>query len=106
MTKEQIFAFNKGIENFVGTDLTELKKLIELKIQEDYDRKENFMLHDRIDDYIYVVYYIDGEYHSYCKGCDAYERYMRDADAVSIKRKTKDLFPVYEDLIEKELCQA
>ena len=106
MTQEQIRAFNQGISFYQGTDLNELKKLIELKIQEDYDRKENFMLHDKLDDYIYIVHYFDESFHYLCRGKDAYEEFIRDPKAVKISRKTKDLFPTYEDLIEKELCQA
>lgn len=103
MTQEQIFDFNIAIAQYQGTDLTKLKELIEEKIQEDYHRKENFMLHDRIDDYIYLVYYLDNEYHYYYKGKDAYDEYIKNVEAVKIVRKSKDLFPTFETLIEKEM---
>ena len=106
MTQAQIYSFRQNISAYSGTDLTDLKKMIDEKIQEDYNRKENFMLHDRTDDYIYIVHYDDGSYHFWCKGADAYERYINDPEAVRISRKTKDLFPVYEDLIRKDIIKA
>ncbi len=106
MTEKQIKDFTLGIAQFQGTDLNELKKLIDLKIQEEYDRTENFMLHERIDDYIYIVYYFDDSYHYYCIGADAYNEYIRNEYAVKIGRKTKDLFPTYEMLMEKEISRA
>lgn len=80
--------------------LTEIVKLIDSRIEEVYDEKENFMYHDEIDDYIYVVYYLDRKVY-YCKGKEAYENYIRDDEALSVYRKTKDLFPTYELLLEK-----
>lgn len=106
MTQEQIKAFKLGIAQFQGTDLNELRELIETKIQEEYDRAENFMLHDSLDDYIYIVYYFDDSYHSYCRGADAYNEYMKNDFAIKIGRKTKDLFPVYEMLLKKETYKA
>ena len=106
MTQEQVYAFNSNISQFAGTDLEELKKLIDIKIREEQERAENFMLHDWTDNYIYVVYYLNGEYHYYCKGKEAYKRYLNDADAIKVARKTKDLFPNYETILEKEIAKA
>ena len=103
MTQEQIIAFNESILNFRGTDLNELKKLIENKIQEEYDLPENFMHHDRIDDYIYIVDYLDGSYHFYCIGRQAYDEYIANIEAIRIRRKDKHLKPKYETLLDKEL---
>lgn len=102
MSQEQIIAFNNAISAYKGVDLEELKKLIDQKIREDYERKENFMLHDDVDDYIYIVYYANGDHHYFCKGKDAYNRYIKDSNAVRVARKTKDLYPVYEDIMAKE----
>ena len=82
-------------------DLLLLKQYIESKIEDNYDDPGNFYLHDRIDDYIYIVDYEDGTYHYYCKGADAFKEYMGVSYATRIRRKTKDLFPVYETLKEK-----
>ena len=90
-----------AIGNLNTADLLLLKQYIETKIEDDYDLKENFYLHDRIDDYIYIVDYLDGSYHYFCKGAEAYKIYMSDVYATKIRRKTKDLFPVYETLKEK-----
>lgn len=106
MTQEQVYAFNESILHFRGTDLMEIKRLVEQKIQEDYDRPENFMYHDRIDDYIYIVDYADGSYHYDYIGKRSYQEYIGNEDAIRIRRKTKDLSPTYETLLEKEVIKA
>ena len=88
-----------------GTELLRLKDLIDQRIKEVYDFKCNFMIHDQIDNYIYIVNMADGEYHYYIKGDEAYKRFLED-DAVSIERKTKDLFPIIELLLKKETYTA
>lgn len=106
MTQQEIVAFNESILHFRGTDLHELKRLIEQKIQEEYDLPENFMHHDKVDDYIYIVEYFDGSYHYDCIGKRSYEEYIGNVNAVRIRRKTKELYPTYETLLEKEVSKA
>lgn len=102
MTSEQLSAFKKEISQYCGMDLVELKRLIDIQIQDEYEQVDNFMLHTEIDEYIYVVYYDDSRFHYYCKGKDAYKEYTINPHALMIKRKTKDLYPTYELLLEKE----
>lgn len=93
--------------NGMNTDqLLALKSAIEEKIEENYNLKENFYLHDRTDDYIYICVYDDGSIHYDYLGSRAYKRYLDDDRIVALKRKTKDLFPAYEDLLEKETYKA
>lgn len=93
--------------NGMNTDqLLALKSAIEDMIEENYNLKENFYLHDRTDDYIYICVYEDGSIHYDYLGSRAYKRYLDDDRIVAIKRKTKDLFPAYEDLLEKETYKA
>ena len=106
MTQEQIFAFNESILAYRGTDLQELKKLIDKKIQEEYDLPENFMHHDCVDEYIYIVDYIDGSCHYDCIGKRSYEEYISHTEAIRIRRKTKRLSPTYETLLVKEVTTA
>lgn len=102
MTNEQIMQFNESIAHFTGTDLLMLKELINDKMYDDYDLKENFMLHDTIDNYLYVVYYTDSTHHTFAKGKQAYDEYISNDSAIRVARKTKNLFPTYEDLLIKE----
>ena len=89
--------------NGMNTDqLLALKSAIEEKIEENYNLKENFFLHDRIDDYIYICVYDDGKIYYDFLGSRAYTRYLKDDHVVAIRRKTKDLFPTYEDLLKKD----
>lgn len=106
MTYEQVYAFNESILAYKGADLALLKKLIERRMQDEYDDPANFMFHDRIDDYIYIVDYMDGSYHYDYIGKRSYNEYINNADAVRIRRKTKSLSPVYETLLEKEVSKA
>lgn len=102
MTNEQIIQFNESIAHFTGTDLLKLKELIDNKMDDDYYLRENFMLHDCVDCYLYVVYYTDGTHHTYARGKQAYDEYISCDYAIRVARKTKDLFPTYEDLLIKE----
>lgn len=86
--------------------LLALKSAIDEKIEEYYHLKENFYLHDRTDDYIYICVYDDGKIHYDYLGSSAYKRYLKDDHVVAIRRKTKDLFPTYEDLIKKETYKS
>ena len=97
----QVESYVKRFNSLTATELYQLKDLIDDRIAETYYWKENFMTHTEIDNYIYVVYLEDGNHHFFAKGEEAYKRYLED-DAVSIDRKTKDLFPVYETLLVKE----
>lgn len=102
MTKEQTTAFYRSIQFLDGHDLLALKRMIEEQI--DYARhlKENFYLNEQTDDFIYIIRYKDGSYHYVFKGAEAYNEYVESKDAVSIERKTKDLFPKFEILMRKE----
>lgn len=84
-----------------GIDLMKVKNMVNERIEKEYHKKENFMYHDKIDDYIYMVHYEDGDSRTFCFGKKAYDEYIRSKSAYKITRKTKDLFPVYEFLIEK-----
>lgn len=80
-----------------------LEKIVQI-IENEYaniDDPSAFMLHDFIDNYYYIVYYKDGNYVTDCIGEKAYKKYMDDDDAVRIARKTKELFPKFETLLEK-----
>jgi len=85
-----------------SVDLLALKSLIEDKIEENYDLPENFYIHDKTDDYIYIVDYIDGHYHYSYIGAEAYKEYIGSPYATRIRRKTKSLFPVFETMMVKE----
>ena len=95
MTNAQLNLF----ANINVNDLEQIKKLIEQKEEELYE--VNWKAHNKIDDYIYVIHYADGEYHYDYLGQRAYERYLEDKDATWIERKTKDVFPEYEFLERK-----
>ena len=82
--------------------LLELKKQIDKQIEKNYNLKENFMLHEGLDEYLYIIHFADGHRYIEQKGKKAYEMYINDIQAVSLERKTKDLFPKYELLLTKE----
>lgn len=63
--------------------------------------REMWYTHDNVDDYIYIVHYSDGHTHMTCKGKESYTEYMASDDAVMLERKTKDLFPTYQTLLQK-----
>lgn len=93
------------IRNYIvtldGHQLESLRRAIEEQERAVYDRKENFYLHKEVDGYIYITHFADGSFYYDCIGQNAYERYRSDPMAVSLERKTKDLFPVYEQLLSK-----
>ena len=91
------------IQTLDGFQLEELRRYIEKQEQVVYDRRENFHLHERVDQFIYVIEYADGHLFYDCIGKRAYEKYLKDEDAIRIGRKTKSLFPTYDKLMEKEL---
>ena len=101
-----MYNVNDYINSLNTVDLLSLKTQIENKIDEYYHLKENFYLHEEHDDYIYIIDYIDGSHHYEYIGARAYRKYIGDSSAIAIRRKTKDLFPVYETLLEKEVIKA
>ena len=101
MTKEQQNAFYRAMQFLNGHDLLELKKMVDDQIQYAKHLKENFYLNDTTDNYIYIVRYRNGKYHYVFKGADAYKEYMNSDYACKLDRKTKNLFPTYESLMEK-----
>lgn len=101
MTNKQKEVFRNRIAKFSGADLQIIKDMIDEQVEIEYDKTENFMYHESIDDYLYLVYYSDGSKNLFCIGADAYERYTKREDAVRIERKTKNLFPTYEVIMKK-----
>ena len=96
MTQEQI----NFISTLDATTLDAVKKLLVKREMELYN--ERWWTHDGIDNYIYVITYVDGrKFHDY-QGKRTYKKYLNDADAIAIGRETKDLFPEYEELMRKE----
>lgn len=81
------------------TELKRIKEYFDQKYEEVRRLDSNYILHDFVDDYIYVVYFDDGSVCQYCKGQSAYSMYK--SFGVRLERKTKDLFPKYEKLMEK-----
>lgn len=81
-------------------ELKRVKELFDEKFDEVCQKDANYPMHDFIDNFIYIIYYPDGE-HKYCfNGAEAYDRYMKEG--VRLDRKTKDLFPTYETLLQRE----
>ena len=101
----QVMTYVNRFNSLTALELDQLKKLIDGRIAETYDWKENFMTHTDFDNYIYIVYFEDGGHHFYFKGAEAYKRYLED-DAIMVDRKTKDLFPIYETILVKEKLTA
>lgn len=101
MTKEQETAFYRSIQFLDGNDLIALKKMVEEQIEYARHLKDNFYLNDQFDNFIYIVFYANGEYHYIFKGKDAYNEYKDNPAAIRLERKTKDLFPKFEILMEK-----
>ena len=101
MTNKQQEVFRNRIAKYSGADLQLIKDMVNRQIDIEYEKPENFMYHTTVDDYLYVVYYEDGTSNLFCIGADAYDRFRRRADAVMVKRKTKDLFPSYEVILKR-----
>lgn len=81
--------------------LNRIKEYANNRIIDNYYLAENFMFHDKIDNYIYEINYKDGSSYVDYIGQRAYDKYIHDDDAINIYRKTKDLFPTRELLLEK-----
>ena len=90
------------IRSMNTADLEAIKKMIAQEEKNRYD--EMWWTHDKIDDYLYKIHYIDGHTYVVCKGKQAYEMYTKDKDAMWLERYTKNLFPTYEFLTRKELA--
>ena len=101
MNKKEIELLKEIINKCTGSDLNVVKNLVEDEIEKNYHKKENFMYHDKIDDYLYRVHMKDGSSRLFCFGSDAYGEYTRNEMAVSITRRTKNLFPTTETLLIK-----
>lgn len=101
MTQEQI---SEVIRTLNTTDLDAIKKMIAQEERSRYDQM--WWTHDRVDNYLYYVFYEDGSYWMHCIASKVYNEFIKNDKAVCIKRKTKDLFPVWETMIEKERNEA
>ena len=88
------------LDKLSGTELKRIKQYFDKKFSEVVKKDSNYIMHDFLDDYFYIVYFNNGTHHLYSKGEDAYNNYM--SDGIRLERKTKDLFPMYETLLEKE----
>ena len=97
-----IIEIEKLLDNITSAAMLEkIKEYANNRIADNYDLIENFMFHDKIDSYIYEIKYNDGNKYVDYIGKRAYDKYMNDDNAISIYRKTKDLFPTYELLLQK-----
>lgn len=97
----ELINIKESLTKLSGTDLEYVKVLVDEQIEAAYYQKENFMLHEKLDDYFYEVYYNDGTYHLFCTGKQGYDEYVKNEKAVRIVRKSKDLFYTRETLLEK-----
>ena len=88
------------LDKLNGFELKRVKELFEQKYAEVAQKDSNYQVHDFVDDYLYIVYYPNGEHHLTLKGADAYARYLKEG--IRLDRKTKDLFPTYETLLQRE----
>lgn len=102
MTNKQKEVFRTRISKYSGADLKLIKKMVDEQIKADYEKIENFMYHETVDEYLYVVNYEDGTSNLFSIGADAYERYRKRSDAISVERKTKRLFPTYEIILSRD----
>ena len=84
-----------------GIDLSRVKDLVDQQLEDEYYKKENFMLHDKKDDYLYDVLYNDNTKLRFYIGQKAFKEYQENKRAVSIYRITKDLFPTKELLLQR-----
>lgn len=88
-----------SMDKLSGFELEELKNKFDAKFEKLSQLDRNYNLHDFIDDYTYIVYYNDDSFHYYSKGQEAYKSYLNSG--VKLERKTKDLYPTYESLLNK-----
>lgn len=87
-------------------DLELLKRKIAERQQYLRNLAENFMYNEFRDDYIYVLIYRNGDKGYEQTGQKAYKKYSESSDIIRLDRKTKDLRPKWETLLEKGNCNA
>lgn len=90
-----------NINNMTYDDLEQLKEMIAARQEYLKTLAENFLYNEFKDDYIYITYFEDGSYYYDMTGASAYKRYKNNPGAVKICRKTKDLKPKYQTILEK-----
>lgn len=91
--------FAEYLTTLSSKELEMVKKLIEQRENVDYDK--NWKVHERKDDYLYIIHYTNGDVYYHHIAQVAYKKYLNEDDAEWIERKTKDLFPTYEFLERK-----
>lgn len=97
MTKKQMeFLLNIKME-----DLDLVKELIAKREEELWEPM--WWTHE-CDQWFYYLYYQNGEYYMTWKGKEAYEKFMDDDRFVKIVRKTKNLFPTCQTIVERKVC--
>lgn len=101
MLQEQI---HDVLRRMPTADLEAIKEMIAREERSRYD--EMWWTHDRIDNYLYYVFYDDGTEWMHCIAKKVYEEYVKNEKAICIKRKTKDLFPTWETMLTKERNEA
>ena len=106
MTKEQIEGFREAIKGLSPQELYDLKNKVDEEIQDQYWSDANFFNREQTDSYIYIVVYDDLTYHYDYLGKRAYDRYLKDDNAIRIECKTKHLFPEFKVLMEKGQLNA
>ena len=98
-TENEIEKAIELLDKLNGAELQQFVRKFNKKFEEVKRNDNNFMMHDFVDDYLYIVYFQDGAHYTYCKGEDAYSSYK--SCGIRLERKTKELFPTYEVLLEK-----
>lgn len=101
MLQEQI---HDVLHSMTAADLEAIKEMIAREERSRYE--EMWWTHDRIDNYLYYVYYDDGTQWMHCVAKKVYDEYIKNEKAICIKRKTKDLFPTWETMLTKERNEA
>jgi len=101
MTKEQIEGFREALKGLSVHELVKLKNDVDEQLEDLYWCDENFYRREKNDSYIYTVVYKDLDVRYFYLGKAAYDRYMKDEDAIRIECKTKDLFPEWKVLMSK-----
>lgn len=81
-------------------ELKRIKELFDQKYEKVSLKDSNYIQHNFIDNYLYIVEYPYGEKRMFCRGEDAYNDYSKYGQKLT--RRTKNLFPTYETLLEKD----
>lgn len=75
-TSEDIIENAIGLlDKLNGFELARIKKLFDRKFDKVMQKDSNYILHDYVDNYFYVVTYPEGKTHLFTKGKDAYKEY-------------------------------